>query len=102
MRPVLVRRLCLPSLRRIKTQNISQIQEVNQEVFQWIWGYRTVRGILQHLVGPGGETTGLTVLLDAPLTINGIEHSQLEIEREGMSIDKLLDEFKNDRAAKGL
>jgi hypothetical protein len=42
------------------------------------------------------------VLLDAPLTIDGIEHSQLEIEREGMSIDKLRDEFKNDRAANGL
>jgi len=45
-------------------------------------GYMTVRGVLKHVVGPGGETTGFAVLLDAPIKIDGAEVNQLEIDSD--------------------
>jgi len=54
-------------------------------------GDMTVRGILQHVVGPGGETTGLAILLDAGIKIDGAELNQLEIESD--NVDKLIDKY---------
>src|SRR6266849_2351474 len=56
-------------------------------------GNMMVRGILQHVVGIGGETTGLAILLDAPTEVDRESLNQLEIEGDNATLDKLLDKY---------
>jgi len=56
-------------------------------------GDRTVRGMLQQVVGIGGETTGLAILLDAPIKIDQDSLNQLEIEGDKVTLDKLVNKY---------
>lgn len=56
-------------------------------------GSTTVRGILQQAVGIGGESTGLAILLDAPLDIEGKSVHQLETKVDDIPVGKLVGKY---------
>ena len=53
-------------------------------------GEIVVTGILERVMAVGGETTGLAVKLDSPLTLGGKVYSRIEVDRKGVDVSPLI------------